>query len=128
MGDFGETFRVAGHSVRKAEPPEEYQYDDGADIIGYECVDCPFWGQAVAEFRKAPCARDADHRGEAEDPAHLIEAVDSLLTAFLMRAGANAHRDPALARADEAAAHIEDYRRGPLQPKTTGNMDGETDG
>lgn len=113
MSDHGRTFPVAGHYLQRAEPPQEYQYNDGVDIIGYQCVDCEKWGQAVSEFAESPCARNADHRGGPKNPAYLGEALISLKKAIAM--ADNGHRDPALSRADEAASYIEDYRRGPLQ-------------
>lgn len=115
MTDLGETFRVAGHRVQKAEPPEDFRSPsaDGADIIGYQCVDCPKWGQAVAEFRNSPCARNPDHRGDRENPRFLGEALVCLKKAIAL--ATEGHPDPALARAEEAEAHIEDYRRGPPQ-------------
>lgn len=116
VSDHGRTFRVQDHHVLKADPPEELDTSYGATMIGYQCVDCGFWGQAVSEFTKAHCERDADHRGEPEDPIYLTEAMQALMEAFLM-VTRNDHRDPALASVDEAAAYLNDYRRGPLQLK-----------
>lgn len=117
MTDFGETFRVAGHHVRRAEPPEEFRTPsgDGAQIIGYECVDCGVWGQAVSEFEKSICDGSPDHRGPPQEPVHLLEAVGRVTRAYTHHEAG--HRDTALAVAEEAEAHIEDYRRGPLLPK-----------
>lgn len=61
-----------------------------------------------------------NNRGESQQLQFLVRAAEKLEEAAELHEGS--FRDPALAAADEAAAHIESYRKGPLLLK-----DGQVD-
>lgn len=53
-----------------------------------------------------------NNRGEAQQAEYLVRAAQKISEAY--RADKAGMSDPALAMADEAAAHLEAYRKGPL--------------